>query len=167
MTYINTLIHDNAGVDFHQEIYECDRCFKEVLDAHPQYQDTENDHHLCWNCGFIEGYIPKEEYLQYCGIYLKNIDCAYHEGQIVFWTTKTPPWEKTEKKERRSKKYEDWRTAVFQRDGYTCQTCKQLGGELNAHHKKSFKKYPKDRYVLDNGITLCTVCHQKEHKKNR
>ena len=44
--------------------------------------------------------------------------------------------------DRNSPRYREWRTAVFVRDGYTCQHCGQRGGKLNAHHIKPFARYP-------------------------
>ena len=41
---------------------------------------------------------------------------------------------------RTSDRYEQWRKAVFKRDNYTCQKCKQIGGKLESHHIKSFTK---------------------------
>lgn len=55
----------------------------------------------------------------------------------------------------------EWRTNVFNRDGYTCQQCGQIGGRLEAHHIKSFKSHPELRYELSNGITLCKKCHSQ------
>lgn len=52
-------------------------------------------------------------------------------------------------KVKHTQEYKDWRTAVFTRDGYTCQSCGTKGGSLEAHHLKS------------NGQTLCKVCHRK------
>ena len=56
-----------------------------------------------------------------------------------------------------------WRAAVFERDVYTCKKCGAKGVYLNAHHIKPFAKFPKLRFDVDNGITLCKLCHMKEH----
>ena len=60
---------------------------------------------------------------------------------------------------RHRKEYKDWRTSVYERDDYTCQCCGSRGGELNAHHINQFADYPKLRYDINNGITLCVNCH--------
>lgn len=62
---------------------------------------------------------------------------------------------------RASLKYKKWREKVFKRDKYTCVWCKQVGGELNADHIKQFAYYPKLRFKLSNGRTLCIGCHKK------
>lgn len=67
------------------------------------------------------------------------------------------------------RKYSDpkinrWRKKVYERDGYTCQKCKNnSGGNLVAHHIYSWAYYPKMRYITNNGITLCQNCHKNFH----
>ena len=66
---------------------------------------------------------------------------------------------------RNTPEYKRWRKSVFKRDDYTCQDCLQEGGALEAHHVHPFKKYPKERYDINNGKTLCIFCHRKTHMK--
>lgn len=54
-----------------------------------------------------------------------------------------------------------WRTAVFERDSYTCQICFKVGGKLQADHIKPYAAYPEFRWILSNGRTLCVDCHKK------
>ena len=56
--------------------------------------------------------------------------------------------------------YKQWRSGVFKRDNWTCQTCRARGGYLEAHHIKSWKDYPELRYDVANGVTLCLPCHK-------
>ena len=71
------------------------------------------------------------------------------------------------KEGRRSSEYKTWRKSVYERDGYTCQHCGEQGGRLNAHHIKPYAFFISERYVLDNGITLCEACHRAEHRRDR
>lgn len=61
---------------------------------------------------------------------------------------------------RHSLEYKLWRTAVFERDNYTCIFCGTRGGRLNADHIKPFCDYPELRLAIDNGRTLCVECHK-------
>lgn len=61
----------------------------------------------------------------------------------------------------KTKEYYEWQRAVFERDNYTCQECKKRGVRLNAHHVKGWKDHLELRYDVDNGLTLCVLCHQK------
>ena len=55
--------------------------------------------------------------------------------------------------------YKRWRTSVFERDNYTCQTCEQYGGTLHADHIERWADNEELRYDVDNGRTLCVACH--------
>lgn len=77
--------------------------------------------------------------------------------------------------------YKKWRNKVFKRDNYTCQECGQIGGDLEAHHKKAFIKILKENKIntikkalkckklwnVNNGITFCIKCHSKIDKYRR
>jgi len=58
-------------------------------------------------------------------------------------------------------RYIKWREKVFKRDGYICQGCKKPKQYITAHHIKSWAHYPKLRFVVSNGQTLCEDCHKK------
>ena len=65
------------------------------------------------------------------------------------------------KRIRRSKEFIEWRKAIFERDDYTCQICRERGGILHPDHIKPFAFYPELRFELSNGRTLCKDCHMK------
>lgn len=65
------------------------------------------------------------------------------------------------------RKYRTWRKEVFKRDGWNCQDCGHHGGVLHAHHIKQWAVYPKLRYKLTNGLTLCPTCHKKTDSYSR
>jgi 5-methylcytosine-specific restriction endonuclease McrA len=62
---------------------------------------------------------------------------------------------------RSSREYDAWRTAVFERDGHKCQMpgCRVHSKRLEAHHIRLYSKHPTIRLDVDNGITLCHICH--------
>ena len=65
-----------------------------------------------------------------------------------------------------NKRYKNWRSKVFERDNWTCQTCGVRS--LEPHHIKGWAKYPKLRYKISNGITLCRECHKlTDNYKNK
>ena len=66
---------------------------------------------------------------------------------------------------RHSSQYVEWRKAVYLRDKWTCKMCKIKQEHPIAHHIKGFNKYPKLRFSVSNGITLCRSCHKKVHDK--
>lgn len=69
----------------------------------------------------------------------------------------------------KSKELIQWRSNVFLRDNWTCQICGIRGRYLEAHHLKSWAKFPELRYELENGVTLCKECHKltDNYKNNK
>jgi len=70
--------------------------------------------------------------------------------------------------------YKQWRSNIFTRDNWTCQTCGERDGKYKtAHHIISFSKIIKQYNILNikqarrckelwdinNGVTLCEECH--------
>ena len=53
-----------------------------------------------------------------------------------------------------------FRDDCFRRDEYKCVICGK-SGELDAHHITDRKEMPHGGYVKENGISLCSTCHQK------
>lgn len=97
---------------------------------------------------------------KFCGIECRNAYYAEHnKGE------NSPAWKggKSTQAEiiKGSVAYKEWRTAVFKRDGYTCQTCGKRGGVLEAHHIKPKCAFPDLVFDVDNGVTLCHDCHVK------
>lgn len=67
-----------------------------------------------------------------------------------------------------SKKYKEWRFAVYTRDDFTCQSCGLIGsGKLEAHHIKPVHSHPELVFEISNGVTLCVDCHCKVDKYRR
>lgn len=81
---------------------------------------------------------------------------------------------------RHSFEYKKWRSNVFERDNWTCQTCNKRGCYLEAHHSpksfslilvenniKSFEEAKKCKILWDvnNGVTLCRDCHDFTKRK--
>ena len=91
--------------------------------------------------------------IQSCGCLHREIVSGFDHWD---WNAPTPSYQR--KQIRLSEKYEEWRQAVLERDGYTCQCC---GSKMNlqVHHKNNFLDYPEQRFEISNGITLCKKCH--------
>lgn len=80
----------------------------------------------------------------------------------------SPAWnpDKTDEERvvgRQYPEYSEWRLLVYERDGFTCQVCGQVRGDINAHHLEAYNNAPELRTTLSNGITLCETCHKDFH----
>ena len=121
--------------------------YAENIDKIKEYIE-KNKTNICLVCG-------KPASINFCSSKCRG---KYFNGR------KSPHWKggitPINVKIRNSMEYKLWRTAVFERDKYTCIWCGQVGGKLNADHIKRFSLYPELRFAIDNGRTLCLDCHK-------
>lgn len=61
---------------------------------------------------------------------------------------------------RNTPEYKIWRKLVYERDNYTCQSCKQRGGKLEADHITPYMIDNSRLLDVSNGQTLCKQCHK-------
>lgn len=108
---------------------------------------------------------PKDDVLTLsCRGYIKPVpDSEFLEWQIVHWYENNGIGETAKK--RNNYTYRKWRQAVIGRDK-KCVSC-GVQDNLQAHHIKSFAKFPLLRFDLSNGITLCEECHKNYHRKEK
>lgn len=75
-------------------------------------------------------------------------------------------------KQKRDRRSQAFRQAVWQRDGGRCRHCGRLvrrtlelvpdRGEV--HHRQTRGAHPDRRYDVANGVLLCAVCHQQAQR---
>lgn len=143
---------------------------------------------VCLICGReFERYLhpSKDKTKVFCSLKCRGVHTSLTksgENASAYRGGKTP----LSKRLRTSSRYYEWRDKVFARDSYRCVKCGD-NSYLHAHHVKPFGKmldefiewYKKMGHTkppqlkqalhyelfwdVDNGVTLCTQCHQKEH----
>ena len=137
---------------------------------------AEEETKHCESCGEpFERPIDKKGYLlsstcwdkrKYC-----SLQCAGEAKRLVF--------NKLGRAIRSTQKYVYWRKGVLSRDGYTCQCCESPA--RTAHHIKHFAEIIfeneitnldealkcADLWDIDNGLTVCYLCHREIHKAER
>ena len=98
------------------------------------------------------------------GIVGNDSHCFGNKHNNVLYGKDNPAWKggitPKNTKIRNSNEYIAWRISIFERDGYKCQSCEQVGGKLHVHHIKSFSEFPEERFNTNNGVTLCVNCHK-------
>ena len=146
-------------------IFTCEGCGEDIEEAWPKFVDDAGV--WCGDCAFIAAKISEKEYIKdFCFMDTRIKRAAVHDNKIYHTDEGGKfPWEKPKDSQRKTPQYEEWRTAVFERDGYRCAICGEVGGRLNAHHIKPFAKYPDLRLDIDKGITLCEKCHREVHRR--
>lgn len=81
-------------------------------------------------------------------------------------------WQGGKTKESHSRRnqleYKQWRTAVFERDGFKCKIANvDCVHEVHAHHILRFAEYKELRFDVNNGITLCKNHHPLGREKEK
>lgn len=147
-------------------VFECEWCGGDM----GEWVEYDGDF-ICPECAFKNGVITEEEFikLEVPSFFWGKIRAAVFKGEILYAYGKEKfPFEMSSNDDyRNSRQYKKWRRQVYERDNFRCQICGQVGGNLNAHHIKTFKDYPELRFELSNGITLCERCHRDLHKRIR
>lgn len=128
-------------------------------DNHPRWTDAERVK-KCEYCGkeFAQG--PTEAISTFSARKFCSHKCGWL-GQEYKSGEKHPNW--TGSPRQRDFQHTKWREAVIKRDKAVCQKCGATGIELHAHHIKAYMDHEELRYDINNGITLCCVCHWDEH----
>ena len=69
----------------------------------------------------------------------------------------------SDKRGRRSGAYENWKKQVYSRDDHRCKiNNKDCSGKVEAHHILGWKEHKELRFIVSNGITLCTFHHPRK-----
>lgn len=69
---------------------------------------------------------------------------------------------------RNDPEYKQWRKRVWERDKFKCKISNQgCKGRIEAHHILVWRDYPKLRYDINNGITLCQFHHPRKRSEEQ
>jgi hypothetical protein len=97
--------------------------------------------------------------------HLKKTEKWYQAIREAMIGSKNPLWKggitPVNRAIRMSFEMKQWRVAVFKRDDYRCLDCGIKGGDIHADHIYPFAYFPRLRFDLNNGRTLCVECHRR------
>lgn len=114
-----------------------------------------------WYTEFRRLPISTFESMKFC-----SRSCA-DEGGFRYRGKQHPRFKPDSRRKDRRGSQNSWRKKVFQRDNYSCQMCGAHGLDdgvyLVAHHLVEFAVDKEKRWDIDNGQTLCVVCHGVVH----
>ena len=131
-----------------------------TLDKHPRWTGARIEAN-CLACGKKIKTRPTES-RKYCSRQCSGV--GYH---LHCSGPNSHKWQGGKTREsaliRHSLEYRRWRNAVFERDFWTCQGCGIKGLPIHAHHVFPFSDFPEHHFEVWNGLTLCYLCHAKEH----
>lgn len=134
---------DNGGLKRKKKNIRCEKCGKMFFNRKRGKRINKFCSSRCW------------------GKYLKE---KYIKEKNPNWKGGTDRKRNKKEKIRTSAEYRKWKKTVIKRDK-KCSQCPN-NKNLEAHHIKSFSKFPNLIYNIENGITLCHKCHKTYHKLN-
>lgn|SRR3990167_845173 len=104
---------------------------------------------------FIKGHKPWNKGIKFIQMIGENN--PRWKGGITKWQNKI----------RHLLEYKQWRQAIYGRDDYRCLDCGERGKKIQADHIYPFSLFPRLRFMLENGRTLCKECHKEKTKQDR
>jgi 5-methylcytosine-specific restriction endonuclease McrA len=126
----------------HPVIITCKRCGKQKTTAHPEQLFCSR------HCALLgHTYSPEQK---------RKIGDAQRGAKSYLWQGGKTTINRLVRKGIEAR---EWRKAVFTRDGYRCFGCGTQSGPFNGHHIYPWAHFPRLRFVIENGITLCVFCH--------
>jgi len=111
--------------------------------------------HIPWN----KGRKHSEETKKKLSLFFKG----KHTSPKTEFKKEQIPWNKGIYKDinaRNGSRHKKWRLDILQRDGNKCTECGSLK-RLQAHHIVPWEENESLRFDVNNGKTLCIVCHAK------
>lgn len=101
----------------------------------------------------------------------RSCGCLNQEKRKSRSGSNNPNWNPSlTKEDRDSSKYgrdeksKEWARLVKERNHYLCQICKIKNQNIVSHHILPWLLYKNLRYDLNNGICMCSECHDEYHK---
>ena len=158
--------------NFGRKKINCLSCKKEFF-GHKNRKFCSQRCHYQWNnnkkkviCSFCkESFLGYEE-RKFCSLRcLKKWQKGKHHPQ---WQGGITP---QNAQIRNSLKMKQWRKAIFERDDYRCIGCGMKSAQgikviLHADHIWPFSQFPRLRFDINNGRTLCIECHKQTETYN-
>lgn len=121
---------------------------------------------ICGNIKTVNGSELRRGHVKSCGCLHNEIVRDRLGDKNTNWNHNLTEEERKRNKFKRTtydQRYKLWLNKVFKRDNYTCKICNKTSN-LIGHHLYSWHSNPEKRYLLKNGITLCSDCHLNFHK---
>lgn len=128
---------------------------------HPRWQGGVREK-ICGFCGKTFRHEPPETYAAFKAQKFCSRGCGW-KGQKYWTGNDHSNYKPDSRRNDRRGKHGAWARAVISRDKATCQHCGATDRVLHAHHIKPFSTHPHLRWDLDNGQTLCYLCHEAVH----